>query len=54
MNIMKRINNELKRKSKDIGVFLNQDSLLRLTVSILIDINEEGITDRRYLPMEEE
>jgi len=37
-----------------IGAFPNQDSLLRLTVSILIDINEDWLTGKRYLPMAEE
>ena len=52
-NILERINKELKRRSKVIGAFPNDESLLRLAVSILIDINEEWITGNRYLSMEE-
>jgi transposase-like protein len=52
-NILERINKELKRRSKVIGAFPNEESLLRLAVSILIDINEEWITGNRYLSMEE-
>jgi transposase-like protein len=48
---MERPNKELKRRSKVVGVFPNDDSLLRLAVSILININEEWITSRRYLTM---
>jgi hypothetical protein len=32
-----------------VGAFTNDASLLRLAVSILIDINEEWITGNRYL-----
>jgi transposase-like protein len=37
-NILERINKELKRRSKVIGAFPNEEALLRLSVSILIDI----------------
>jgi transposase-like protein len=45
------MNKEFKRRSKVVGAFPNDDSLLRLVVSILININEEWITGRRYLTM---
>jgi putative transposase len=51
-NILERVNKELKRRSKVAGAFSNAESLMRLAVSILIDINEEWITGRRYLSME--
>jgi transposase-like protein len=35
-------------------VFPNEESLLRLVGSILMDINEEWVTGRRYLTMEGE
>ena len=34
------------------GAIPNDASLLRLTVSLLMDIDEEWITGRRYLDME--
>lgn len=52
-NMMERINKELKRRSKVVGAFPNQNSVLRLAVSILIDINEEWITGNRYILMEQ-
>lgn len=52
-NILERVNKELKRRSKVIGAFPNEEALLRLSVSILIDINEEWITGNRYLSMED-
>jgi putative transposase len=51
-NILERVNKEMKRRSKVAGAFPNDESLMRLAVSILIDINEEWITGRRYLSME--
>jgi hypothetical protein len=36
------------------GVFPNNESLLRLAGSILMDINGEWIAGRKYLSMEEE
>ena len=53
-NGMERINKELKRRTKVVGAFPNEASLLRLAGAILMDINEEWVTGRRYLSMEEE
>lgn len=53
-NMMERVNRELKRRTNVVGVFPNEESLLRLAGSILMDINEERIISRRYLTMEEE
>ncbi len=53
-NMMERVNKELRRRTKVVGVFPNEESLLRLVGSILMDINEEWVTGRRYLTMEKE
>ena len=53
-NVIERVNRELKRRTKVVGVFPNEESLLRLVGSILMDINEEWVTGRRYLTMEGE
>lgn len=53
-NMMERVNKELKRRTKVVGVFPNEESLLRLVGSILMDIKEEWVTGRRYLTMEKE
>ncbi len=52
-NVLERINKELKRRSRVVGAFPNKESVLRLAVSILIDINEDWITGNRYLVMEQ-
>jgi len=51
---MWRVNKELKRRTKVVGAFPNEESLLRLVGSILMEINEEWVIDRKYLMMEGE
>jgi transposase-like protein len=52
-NVMERINRELKRRTRVVGAFPSDQSLLRLAGSILRDINEEWITGKRYVLMDE-
>jgi transposase-like protein len=53
-NLLERVNEELKRRYHAIGAFPNDAALLRLAGAILMDINEEWITSRRYLSFGEE
>jgi putative transposase len=53
-NMMERVNRELKRRTRVVGVFPNEEALRRLIGSILMDINEEWVTGRRYLTREKE
>jgi putative transposase len=53
-NGLERINKELKRRSRVVGAFPGDQSFMRLGVSILIDINEEWMTTKRYLSMDED
>ena len=53
-NHLERVHKEIKRRTKKVGAFTNDASLLRLAVSILIDINEEWITGNRYLSVKSE
>lgn len=48
-NLLERVHKEIKRRYRSIGAFPNDSSLLRIAGSILMDINEEWITGRRYL-----
>ena len=50
---MERINKELKRRTRVVGAFPNDDSLLWLAGAVLMDINEEWVTGKKYLTMEE-
>ena len=53
-NGLERINKELKRRSRVVGAFPDDASLLRLGGAILMDINEEWLTGRKYLSMDGE
>ena len=51
-NRMERINLDVKRRARRIGALPNDRSLLRLAVSILMAIEGEWQTGRKYLNME--
>jgi putative transposase len=51
-NGLERINKELKRRTRVVGAFPSDQSFIRLGVSILIDINEEWMTTKKYLTMD--
>jgi transposase-like protein len=53
-NGLERINKELKRRTRVVGAFPSDKSFMRLGVSILIDINEEWMTTKRYLSVDED
>jgi len=52
--MMERVNKELKRRTKVAAMFPNEESLLRLVGSILMDVNEGLVIGRRYLTVERE
>ena len=51
-NGLERINKELKRRTRVAGAFPNDESFMRMGVSLLIDINEEWLTTKKYLSMD--
>ena len=53
-NLVERINKELKRRSRPVGAFPSDKSLMRLAGCIMININEEWITGKKYLSMDED
>ena len=53
-NIIERINKELKRRSRPVGAFPSDQSLMRLAGCIMININEEWVTGKKYLTMDVE
>lgn len=53
-NVIERINKEFKRRSRPVGAFPSDQSLMRLAGCIMININEEWITGKKYLTMDEE
>jgi len=52
-NMVERLNKEIKRRTRVATLFPNEDSLLRLVSSILVETSEEWESGKRYLPMDE-
>lgn len=52
-NGLERINKELKRRSRVSEAYSNDQSLLRVAVCIMMDINEDWVTGNSYLSLEE-
>ncbi len=48
-NMNERLNLEIKRRTRVVGLFPNEDSVLRLVTAILMEISEEWETGRKYL-----
>jgi transposase-like protein len=48
-NLAERINKEIKRRTKVVGIFPNETSCLRLVSALLIEIDEDWMQGRRYL-----
>ena len=51
-NMLKQLNEEIKRRTRVAGLFPNEASALRLVSAVLMEISEEWETNRKYLTME--
>lgn len=49
INVLERVNKEIRRRTRVVGIFHNEDSVLRLTSAVLAEIHEEWLTGRQYL-----
>jgi transposase-like protein len=49
INGLERVNKVIRRRTRVVGIFPNQDSVLRLTSAVLAEIHEEWLTGRQYL-----
>lgn len=48
-NLAERVNKEIKRRTKVVGIFPNEDSCLRLVSALLIEMDEDWMQERKYL-----
>jgi putative transposase len=51
-NLVERLSQEIKRRTRVAGLFPNDTSLLRLVTAVLMEISEEWETEKIYLRME--
>ena len=51
-NMLERLNEEIKRRTRVVGLFPNESSLLRLAGALLMETDEDWQTGKRYLNME--
>lgn len=49
-NGLERLNREIKRRTRVATLFPNEASLLRLATAVLMEVDEEWQTEKRYLP----
>jgi putative transposase len=51
-NMLERLNEKIKRRTRVAGLFPNDASVLRLVSAVLMEIREDWETNRKYLTME--
>jgi putative transposase len=52
VNIVERLNEEVKRRTKVARLFPNEASCERLVTAVVSEIHEEWVSGKRYLPLE--
>lgn len=50
VNGLERLNREIRRRSRVVGIFPNEASCLRLVTAVVMEISEDWLTNRTYLP----
>ena len=49
INGLERLNREIRRRTRVVGIFPHEASALRLISAVLAEIHEEWLTGRQYL-----
>jgi transposase-like protein len=51
-NPLERVNKEIKRRSDVVGIFPNDDAIVRLVGALMLETNDEWIAARRCMALE--
>jgi len=51
-NVLERLHREVRRRARDVSIFPNPASCLRLVSAILAEISDEWLTGRTYITFE--